>query len=266
MNYAPNLLWLSVSPHLKCFDRRLLAQLAKTHPVRTWEYAQTVDEPCCIDTVVKGLHEHVSSRTAVEQQAGNPNHKVHLLGHGISGVMALMYARCYPERVASLTLLSVNAQPAVNWQAHYYVLRQLLPCSRELILAQIAQMLFGHQPRRFSKAIAQLLASDLDNSMSLHSLAHTVAIPAGVTEVPLLVCNGEQDAVVQAQRTAIWRKSMKSGDRLWQCPEGHHFFHFHHAEETAKMITEHVCGCESAATKEVSCQRHSIAQAIIQKA
>ncbi|MEL6491232.1 MAG: alpha/beta hydrolase [Cyanobacteria bacterium J06621_3] len=249
MNHAPNLLWLSVSPHLKCFDRRLLAQLAKTHPVRTWEYAQTVDEPCCIDSVVKALHQYVSERTTVERQSGHPDYKVHLLGHGISGVMALMYARCYPERVASLTLLSVNAQAAINWQAHYYALRQLLPCGREVILAQMARMLFGHQPRRFSKALAQLLANDLDRSMSLHSLAYNTEIPIGATSVPLLVCNGEQDSIVQAQRATLWRKHMKSGDRLWQCPEGYHFFHFHHAMAVTQTIAKHIHSIETTVQK-----------------
>lgn len=240
MNQDSNLLWLSVSPHLKCFDRRLLAQLAKRHPVRTWEYAQTVDEACCLDTVVAALHEYVSDRINLESRSGNPHHKVHLLGHGMSGIVALMYARCHPENVASLTLLSVNAKPAVNWQAHYYALRQLLPCSREIILAQMARMLFGKQPKRFSKSLAQLLAHDLDGSISLHSLAHDIAIPAGATELPLLVCNGEQDSIMQAQRNALWQKFMKSGDRMWQCPEGHHFFHFHHAEVVADMVAAHI--------------------------
>lgn len=236
----PNLLWLSVSPHLQCFDRRLLAQLVKKHPIRMWEYAQTLDEACSIDGVVAALHEYVSDRAALEKRSGNPNYKVHLLGHGISGVVALMYARCYPENIASLTLLSVNAKPAVNWQAHYYALRQLLPCSREIILAQMARMLFGHRPQRFSKALAHLLASDLDSSVSLHSLAHDVAIPTGATNVPLLVCNGEQDAIVQAQRNAPWQRCMKPSDRMWECPKGHHFFHFHHAEVVANIITAHV--------------------------
>ncbi|MGD1865424.1 MAG: alpha/beta fold hydrolase [Phormidesmis sp.] len=240
MNHDSNLLWLSVSPHLKCFDRRLLAQLVKRHPVRTWEYAQTVDEACCIDAVVAALHEYVSDRTAIEKRSGNHDYKVHLLGHGISGVVALMYARSYPENVASLTLLSVNAKPAVNWQAHYYALRQLLPCSREIILTQMARMMFGHQPKRFSKALSQLLASDLDSSISLHSLAHDIVIPVGSTAVPLLVCNGERDSIIQAQRDAVWQQCRKPGDRIWQCPEGHHFFHFHHAEVVADIVTEHI--------------------------
>ena len=235
-----NLLWLSVSPHLKCFDRRLLAQLVKKYPVRTWEYAQTVDEACCLDSMVKALHEYVSDRNALEHRSGNADYKVHLMGHGMSGIVALMYARCYPEHVASLTLLSVNANPAVNWQAHYYALRQLLPCSREMVLSQMARMLFGHQPRRFSKALSRLLASDLDSSISLHSLAHDIAIPVGATDVPLRGCNGEQDSIVQAQRAVLWRKCMKPDDHIWQCPEGHHFFHFQHADVVADVIAAHV--------------------------
>ncbi|PZO11174.1 MAG: hypothetical protein DCF25_19905 [Leptolyngbya foveolarum] len=240
MNHTPNLLWLSVSPYLKCFDRRLLSRLVKIAPVRQWEYSQTVDEPCCVDAVVAALHSYVSDRAALEQRSGNPHYKVHLLGHGVSGVVALLYARRHPERVASLTLLSVNAMPAVNWQAHYYALRQLLPCSREIILAQVARNLFGNQPARLYKAIAQLLEKDLDSNLTLHSLAHHTEIPAESTTVPLLVCNGAHDSIICSQKQTLWHDAMKPGDRLWQCPEGNHFFHFHHAEATASVITAHI--------------------------
>lgn len=240
MNPNPNLLWLSVSPYLKCFDRRLLLQLAKVAPIRQWEYSQTVDEPCSMDAVVAALHDYVSDRATLERQSGNPDYKVHLLGHGVSGAIALLYARRHPEHVASLTLLSVNAMPAVNWQAHYYALRQLLPCSREMVLAQISRTLFGEQPLRFCKALAHLLAKDLDSNLTFHSLAHHAKVPSGSTEVPLLVCNGAQDAIICGQKQSLWQDVMKSGDRLWQCPKGNHFFHFHQAEATARVITEHL--------------------------
>ncbi|MEL6553033.1 MAG: alpha/beta hydrolase [Cyanobacteria bacterium J06621_11] len=252
MSQDPNLLWLSVSPHLKCFDRRLLAQLVKTHPIRTWEYSQTVDEPCCIDSVVATLHEYISDRTALAKRSGQSTYKVHLLGHGISGVVGLMYARQHPEFVGSLTLLSVNAKPAINWQAHYCALRQLLPCRREVVLVQMARMMFGHQSHRFSQTLAKLLARDLDSALSLHSLAHDVEIPIGSTEVPLLVCNGERDSIVQAQRAALWHACMKSGDRIWQCPEGHHFFHFHHAEAVSQLITTHINSHQSVSPTDAS--------------
>ncbi|MGB3298973.1 MAG: alpha/beta hydrolase [Phormidesmis sp.] len=240
MNHAPNLLWLSVSPSLKCFDRRLLSRLVKVAPVRQWEYAQTMDEPCCANAIVAALHEYVSDRATLEQRSGNPNAKVHLLGHGVSGAIALLYARQYPERVASLTLLSVNAKPAVNWQAHYYALRQLLPCSREILLIQMARNLLANQPARFSRALAQLLAKDLDSSLTFHSLAHHTDIPTDSSEVPLLVCNGDRDLIISNHQPALWHDAMKPDDRLWQCPEGNHFFHFHHAEVTANIIAEHI--------------------------
>ena len=240
MNRNPDLLWLSVSPHLKCFDRRLLSQLAKTAPVRQWEYFQTVDEPCSVDAVVALLHEYVSDRATLERQSGNPHYKVHLLGHGVSGAIALLYARRYPAQVASLTLLSVNAMPAVNWQAHYYALRQRLPCSREIVLAQMSKILLGNQPPRLYKALAHLLAKDLDSSLTFHSLAHHAKLPGGGTAVPLLVCNGEQDAIASCQKQSPWHDFMKLSDRLWQCPKGNHFFHFRHATATAKVITEHI--------------------------
>jgi len=261
MNHDSNLLWLSVSPHLKCFNRRLLSRLVKVAPVRQWEYYQSVDEPCCVDSTVTALHEYVSSRALLEARSGNPNYQVHLLGHGVSGIVALLYARQHPERVASLTLLSVNAMPAVNWQAHYYAMRKFLPCSREVILTQMARMLFNEQPIRFSKALMQLLVKDLDSNLTFHSLAHNTQIPVGGTEVPLLVCNGENDAIVGDRGQTQWHEVMKTGDRLWHCPEGKHFFHFHHAESTANVIAEHIEMTKSQPQRKAASLEPAVSQA-----
>jgi pimeloyl-ACP methyl ester carboxylesterase len=224
----PNVLWLSVSPYLKCFDQRLLSRLVKTAAIQRWEYCQSLDEPCSIDAVISSLHEYLSDRP----------HKTHLLGHGVSGVIALLYARRYPQRVASLTLLSVGAMPAVNWQAHYYALRGHLPCSRDMILAQMSRLLFGQQPARFSNALAQLLKQDLDSNLTLHSLAHHTQVAPGGVEVPLLICEGQIDSILQGHETS-WQKWMKPGDRLWSCPEGNHFFHFQHSVAVAKAISDY---------------------------
>lgn len=263
MNQDPSLLWLSISSPLKCFDRRLLLQLSKAFPVRQWEYCQSVDEPCCVDLAVAALHEYVSDRAALEQRSGNLDYKVHLMGHGISGIVALLYARRYPERVASLTLISVNAAPAVNWQAHYYALRQLLPCSREMILTQMSRILFGEQPARLHKAVAVLLRKDLDSSLTLHSLARCAVMPLADIKVPLLVCNGAQDSIVCSQKQT-WHEVMKPGDRLWQCLEGNHFFHFRHAEATASVIEQHIVGVVKLSTG-VSVENQSKAESILLK-
>ncbi len=241
MTHSPNVLWLSVSPHLKCFDQRLLSQLAKVTSVQLWEYSQTADEPCCIDTAVASLHDYLKDRP----------YETHLLGHGVSGMVALLYARRYPQQVASLTLISVAALPAVNWQAHYYALRQLLPCSREMVLAHMTRLLFGEQSARFTKACTHLLAQDLDSSLTLHSLADHAKIPPGLTAVPLLICNGEADAVARGQKQPLWNDWTTSHDserqsaderssfHLWHCPGGHHFFHFQHAATVANRIADY---------------------------
>ncbi|MEM6453137.1 MAG: alpha/beta hydrolase [Cyanobacteria bacterium P01_D01_bin.105] len=266
MNRDSNLLWLSVSPHLKCFNRRLLSRLAKVASVRQWEYFQTVDEPCCVDSILTALHEYVCERTLLERRSGNPHYRVHLLGHGVSGVVGLLYARRYPAQVASLTLLSVNAVPAVNWQAHFYVMRQFLPCSREVILTQMARTLMGEQPLRFTKAIAQLLAKDLDSALTFHSLAHHMDIPVGSSEIPLLVCNGEHDSIVSNQGQTQWSEIMKSGDRLWHCPEGAHFFHFHHSEAVANVIGEHIQAAGKATQADLPQTKLSGQTSVISKA
>jgi len=267
MQKKPDVLWLSVSPFLKCFDQRLMSQLAARSTVRRWEYCQTVDESCSADAVVEALHEYLSdgeartgeNRTA-EINGANINgldKRVHLIGHGVSGVIGLLYARRYPQHVASLTLLSVNSMPAVNWQAHYYALRRLLPCSREIILGQMTRLLFGPQAPRFTTALAHLLSKDLDNNLTLHSLAHQTFIPAGGVDVPLLVCNGEIDDMVSSQQQSNWTSLLKSGDRLWHCPKGRHYFHFYQYKAVANIVlnywaqlTPHFCELKHSGTTE----------------
>lgn len=232
-------LWLSTSPYLKGFDQRLLVQLAKANRVRRWEYCQTADEPCCIESAVETLHDYMTGR--IYEDAGNgtvsqkENQPIHLLGHGVSGVLGLLYARKYPQQIASLTLLSVSSQPAIDWQSHYYTLKQLLPCSREMMLVHVARLLFGEEPSRYTKALATLLARDLDSSLTLHSLARYAEVETGNAGVPLLVCNGAADVVV-SQKSRVWEECLGSRDRLWHCPHGNHFFHFHHPEATANTI------------------------------
>jgi pimeloyl-ACP methyl ester carboxylesterase len=237
MKRESNVLWLSVSPALRCLDQRLLSQLVKGADIQRWEYFQSLDEPCSLDAVVETLHEYLQARS--HTHAGKP----HLLGHGVSGVVALMYARRYPQQVASLTLLSVNARPAVNWQAHYYALRQRLPCSRDIILAQMSRLLFGEQPLRFLKAFATLLARDLDENLTLHSLAHHTTLAPGGTGVPMLLCYGEADAVRsrggKGGENTGWESYLKPGDRIWQFPEGNHFFHFYDAIAVSGVILDY---------------------------
>lgn len=234
MHRKTEALWLSVSPYLKCFDQRLLSQLSKGRTIRRWQYCQTIDEPCSTPAVVEALHEYLRSRPL--QPDGQLAPKVHLMGHGVSGVIGLLYARQYPQYVASLTLLSVGAVPAVNWQAHYYALRRLIPCSREIILGQLVRLLFGEQAPRFTTALTHLLAKDLDSNVTLHSLINSAHIESGGIEVPLLICNGADDEITVPSQDKPWQTWLKPDDLLWRCPGGRYFFHFYHYQTVAKTI------------------------------
>ncbi|NJN21624.1 MAG: alpha/beta hydrolase [Leptolyngbya sp. RL_3_1] len=225
-------LWLSVSPNLARFDQRLLQHLAKGYRVGFWEYTQPLDAPCCLDPVVVLLHDFLKPR---EQP-------VHLVSHGISGIVAWAYACQHPERVRSLTLLSVGANPMVTWHAHYYALRRLLPCGRDLILAQMARLLFGVQPPSMTAALVERLKRDLDHGLTLHALPALVQGPCWSTApvaAPLLVCNGANDVIADANDQAQWAQWLKRGDRRWVCPEGRHFFHYDYPKLVAEAIQDH---------------------------
>jgi len=221
MSDYPDALWLSVSPGAQCFDRPLLHYLAKHLLVAEWEYRQTQDEPNSFDVAMVLLHDYLK----------HSDRPIHLLGHGTSGLLALLYARRHPERVRSLTLLAVGANPAVDWQAHYYGHRQLLPCSGQRILTQMVHHLFGYQSAPIARALNRILQHDLDHALSPYTLFHRISIVPDSVSVPLLVCGSDDDMVVDPCQLRGWQPWLGKRDRQWLCPSGRHFFHYFHPQK-----------------------------------
>lgn len=115
MSDSFDVLWLNASPILKRFDKPLLDYLSGYMRIAQWEYQQTKDEASSIDQAVELLYDFRMARSP----------------RAFSGTWDEWCDRlnlCSPisPKVRSLTLLAVAAQPANNWQAHYYFQRQLL--------------------------------------------------------------------------------------------------------------------------------------------
>ena len=164
------------------------------------------------------------------------NHPFHVIGHSTGGLLGLLYARKYPERVKSLTLLGVGVHPAVDWQAQYYALRELLPCKRKYIMAQMVKNIFGDQENYNTKGLMEILEKDLDTSVSPHSVFQRVTIPSGGVSMPLMVCGSKDDLIVDAVSLKGWQNYFKSGDRLWESPRGYHFFHYYYPCQVGREI------------------------------
>ncbi|MBE9197559.1 MULTISPECIES: alpha/beta hydrolase [unclassified Nodularia (in: cyanobacteria)] len=221
-----DVLWLNASPTLKRFDQPLLQHLSGYMRIAQWEYQQSRDEASSIDQAVLLLHDFLDSYPDA----------VHLGGHGISGAIALTYARRYPEKVRSLTLLAVGSQPANTWHAHYYFQRQLFSISREQVLANSVRSLFGKQPCHTAKKLMTALDKDLERSPSPHSLFKLVYLPKGGVSMPMLVCGSKTDSVVNPPALDDWRNWFKPEDRLWRSSQGYHFFHYFHPQEVGEQI------------------------------
>ncbi|MEM6592089.1 MAG: alpha/beta hydrolase, partial [Cyanobacteria bacterium P01_C01_bin.73] len=213
---------------LKPFDQRLLHLLNRHAEIRCWEYSQTADEPCCFEKAIILLHDYLKQRPQ----------PVHLIGHSLGGTLGLLYANRYPHRVKSLTLLSVGANPSVTWHAHYYALRALLPCSREMVLAQMVRLLFGAKSPEITARLAKCLARVLDSEIAPHSLVQRNVFDRGGVDAPLLVCHGAQDGILDAHTQAKWQQWLKPGDRRWQCPEGRHFFHHDRPQPLSQIVLD----------------------------
>lgn len=225
---SPDALWLNVSPSFQHLDQELLGNLATFRNVAHWAYGQTRDEPCSLEVALTLLHDYI-------KELERP---LHLMGHSTGGLLGLLYARRFPQRVKSLTLLSVGVNPAVDWQAHYYAQLEFLHCQRTLVLAQMAYALFGNQPNPVLKANVRLLERDLASSPSPHSLIKRVSICPGAVPVPLLVCGGDEDAIVDPTQLQGWQSWLKPTDRLWLCPGGRHFVQATHSHGIASEILD----------------------------
>lgn len=228
MSKSPDVLWLNTSPSLQCFARPLLRYLARQVTIGQWEYCQSQDEASSLDVAVLLLHDYLKSC----------NQPVDLIGHSTGGLLGLLYARQYPEKVKSLTLLAVGVDVALDWQAHYYLHlhNQILPCSRQGVLSNMAYNLFGYQDRHTINNLVSILEQDLDCSLSPHSIFQRLNIYPGGVQVPLMVCGSKDDIIIEPNALQGWQLWLKEGDRLWSCLEGRHFFHFFQSQQVGRQI------------------------------
>ena len=228
MSYLPTVLWLSTNPSFSRFEQPLMRYLSNHMTVAQWEYLQSQDEPTSLDTALVLLHDYLKSH----------HQPINLIGHSTGGLLGLLYARKHPERVKSLTLLGVGAHPYVDWQAHYYALRQLLNCSRTIVLTQMVYNLFGYHNQRSTKGLIRILEQDLNTSPSPHSLFERVSGACGGVDVPMMVCGSQEDVVIDPTALQGWRQWLKPEDVLWECPQGSHFFHYFHPQMVGRQVVK----------------------------
>lgn len=225
-----DVLWVNVSPAFQCFHQPFLGRMSKFYQVATWEYSQSLDEGVSLDNAIRLLHEYLS-------QGDRP---IHLMGHGTGGLLALLYAYNYPKKVKSLTLFSVGAYPAIDWQAHYYAQLRLLPCPRQVLLRQTVYNLFGIQSDETIQHLIGLLENDLQTALSVHTLYQTLRLTPKAVTLPLMVCFSEDDVVIDPQLQKAWQPWMKQIDHFWQCPEGRYFFHYFYPQQVAEAVLEFI--------------------------
>jgi len=218
--------WINANPSFKQFDGRIIRHLSQQIPIAYWEYKQELDEASSLEIALTLLHDYLKSKSQA----------INLIGHGTGGLLGLLYAREYPQRVKSLTLLGVASAPAIDWQAHYYQMRKLLPCSQEMLLARMVQMMFGHQSRTNTKNLSKILQQDLSTAPTAHSLYQLNRVEAGGVLMPMMVCGSDNDGIVDRSALQGWSDHLKDDDLLWMNPEGHHFFHYFFPEYTGRKI------------------------------
>ena len=218
--------WINASPSFKYFDGRIIRYLSNHVPIAYWEYHQELDEASSMDIALLLLHDYLKSKSQ----------PIDLVGHGTGGLLGLLYARKYPHRVKSLTLLGVGSVPSIDWQAHYYQIRKLLPCSQEMLLARMVQMMFGYQSRENVLHLIKILKKDLYTAPTAHSIYQLDQVQSGGVTMPLMVCGSDNDGIANHSALRGWLDYLKDNDVLWTNPEGHHFFHYFFPEYTGRKI------------------------------
>lgn len=218
--------WVNANPAFRHFERQITRHLARHSTLAYWEYCQHQDEASSLEIALDLLGEYLGSR----------REPVDLIGHGTGGLLSLLYARRYPQKVRSLTLLAVGFDPANDWQAHYYRMRKLLPCSQEILLSRMVQMMFGVQNRSNTLKLVRVLQQDLITAPSSHSLYRQCAVESGGVSIPLAICGSANDGIVDRPAVTRWSECLKENDLLWINPYGNHFFHYFFVEETARQI------------------------------
>jgi pimeloyl-ACP methyl ester carboxylesterase len=222
-------LWISTSPSLQCFHRRMLGVLDQEFPLKYWEYSQTPDEPGSLKTALGLLHAFIETS----------DRPIHIIGHGLGGVLALNYARCYPGKVASVVLISVAAQPSITWQTYYYQQLSMIYCRRDVVLQLVAGWISGISCPRYVQHLAERLDRDLLEAPSDTSLLKKeVSVCQGRIPQPLLVCGAIDDPVLMGGIFSEWLHYLKNGDQFWHQPTGGHFFHHQHAEAMAIKVRD----------------------------
>ena len=219
-------IWISANHSFQRFDAHLLRHLSRQKPVARWEYYQHQDEPSCLESALALLENYLDPFEI----------PVNLVGHGTSGLIGLLYARKHPERVKSLCLLGVGYYPEVDWQLHYHALRLQLPCSQDIILAQMVQKIFGYQNPYNTKGLIKILKQDLLTSPSPHSIFRKSSVPQRGIESPLMVCGCANDDIIDTNSLMGWQRYLKPEDKLWICPKSNHFFHYFYPHEVSREV------------------------------
>lgn len=224
---ANKILWIDLQPSLYCLFKRTAQSLGQQFEVKRWSFEHDLDESCDIEIV----------HSLLKQTISNYSDPVHLVGHGISGTIAYLYAQKYPEYILSASVLSVDTHSMNQWTSHYHRMRSQLPCSRYHILSHLSSLIVNNDTEQVRNIVTRLLARCLDNDFVYGSIIKSQRIEnVNKANVPILVINGEKDFVVDEQSYDRWKHYLKPGDCYRKIANGRHFFPFTEWSQTSNMI------------------------------
>lgn len=212
----PDVLWLNSNPYLLRFNLPIVKYLSKYVKIGQWEYSQTMDEGASLEVAIELLDNYISLLKK----------PIHLVGHSTCGLLGLLYAQKYPDKVQSLVVLGVGTNYSLDWINYYYQLRANFDCSQSIVLAKLAYALFGYHNQYYQKAFIKLLEKALLYSLSPHTLYQRFYYSIEQINSPLMICGNSNDQIINWEEIEDWKYHLKTEDMLCYVSQGEHFFHY----------------------------------------
>lgn len=150
-------------------------------------------EPCY------GLDELVDDLESIRQRFGAP--EAHFAGHSLGGMIAPAYARRYPERILSLSLLSTAAGRTIEDQTKVWnVVRAMEQNGVANVLKTLASRWFTdsfieNSPQVVEARMQQVIDTDCENFLNVFRIYASTEMLPWLHEIcaPTLVLTGEND-------------------------------------------------------------------------
>lgn len=205
-----------------------------------------------VDTHLFFLERDAMSRLSRSSEEPNFHEKAfHLVGHGLGAVLAVEMASRFPERVLSLTAISMPYFDSEDQATRHYAARVAGPLSQFKFLVR----LFAGRGTDWMRGMADIvrpvhfvsdslkpdqlhaIVASFQECLLKHRLDHAAQTVSRTGKFPFLILHGSEDEQVPAERIQAFFSRYGQTCRLDIFNGAGHDLCRNHAQEVARLIT-----------------------------